>query len=64
MCSVCEAFSLEPQGNDFTSFGQLGFLLIQTMSGCGALNIERLADERGRKKEEERMRRRREKQKK
>lgn len=52
MCScVCgEAFSLEPQGNDFTSSGQLGFLLIRTMSGCGPLNIERRADERERKK--------------
>lgn len=48
-------FPLEPQGNDFTSSGQLGFLPIQTMSGCGALNIERRADERQGKKQEERM---------
>lgn len=42
MCSVyiMKVFSLEPQGNDFTSSGQLGFLQIQTMSGCGALNTE------------------------
>lgn len=45
---VCGAFSLEPQGNDFTSSGQLGFLLIQTMSGCGALNVERQEVERER----------------
>lgn len=62
LCVCGEVFSLEPQGNDFTSSGQLGFLLIQTMSGCGALNRERRADERERKKErKKRMRRRREK---
>lgn len=58
-CSACECtetFPLEPQGNDFTSSGQLGFLLIQTMSGCGAFNIERHANERqGEQKQEERM---------
>lgn len=49
VCVCGEAFSLEPQGNDFTSSGQLGFLLIQTMSGCGALNIERRVNEKERK---------------
>lgn len=39
---------LEPRGNDFTSSGQLGFLLMQTISGCGPLNTERRVDERGR----------------
>lgn len=48
-------FSLEPQGNDFTSSGQLGFLLIQTMSGCVALNIERRANESERKREDEKL---------
>lgn len=48
--AVCMVFSLEPQGNDFISSGQLGFLLIQTMTGCVALNIRRRADERQRKR--------------
>ena len=67
-CALCvclcgEVFSLEPQGNDFTSFGQLGFLLTQTMSGCGALNLERQADERqkgGGGKDEEKKRKKHE----
>lgn len=62
-CVCGEAFSLEPQGNDFTSSGQLGFLLIRTMSGCGALNVARRADERERQKEEGEKRRWREKEK-
>lgn len=45
---------LEPQGNDFTSSGQVGFLLIQTMSGCGALNTESPVDDKERKKWRER----------
>lgn len=41
---------LEPRGNDFTSSGQLGFLLVQTMSGRGPLNRGQRVDERGRVK--------------
>lgn len=45
-------FSLEPQGNDFTSFGPLGSLQILTMT-----NTETPADERERRKEGGGMRR-------
>lgn len=52
-----EAISLEPQGNDFTSSGQLGFLLIRTMSGCGTFEHggegEGCMREGGRRKEKE-----------
>lgn len=36
-CTCVGCSTLETRGNDFTSCGQLGFLSMQTMSGCGAL---------------------------
>lgn len=62
MC-IIKVFSLEPQGNDFTSSGQLGFLQIETIRGYGALNTERRENDREKKTENERIRRESEKNK-